>query len=807
MSILKVIIITIFILLNCSNFFSQNSQVIDSLINESSTVNSDTTRINIYLKIGELYENINTDSALYFYNNSVDIAQKNINTTQGSLQNKYSLLKADALRYIGIVYDLKGDYNTSLIYYEKSLNIYETLIKLKNNPSNRLYKKAAAYCYGNVALVLSNQSDFLKSIEYFRKSLNICKDIDDKMGEAYCYSNLGLVELNRRNFKESINFLQKSIEIKKRLKDKYGIMESYNILGVVYKYIGNYPLAIYYYQQSLKIAKEINNNKDIASCYNNIGIIHTLQGNYYLSIDYLQKATVIFDKLENKKGLASCYVNIGIAYEKLKKEFLCIEFTNKALKISEEINDKNTTISCLNNIAAAYEKKGLYSKAIEFFTKSLNISEEIHDRVGISYNNIRIANIYKTLADSSFNEDERKHYYDKAISLASNALDVSKKIESITLINDASLCLMLSNISKVNNFEAKKYAALYISSSDSIYNARRLESLNEMEARYQAENKQLQINNLKNEKKLQSETIARKEAENKKQKILIFTFITGLIVILLFSIILYRQFSAKKRANKLLSEQKKKITDSIKYAKQIQHAILPHDSFLDSSFKEYFVLYKPKDIVSGDFYWGTQINELYIITVADCTGHGVPGAFMSMLGVSLLNEIVRKKEITSTNLILDELRESIIESLHQKGSDDEQKDGLDIVMCVINSTTNELQYSGAYNPLYIINAEKQLTELIADKQPVGIHDNMIPFNNQLITLSNGDIIYLASDGYVDQIGGTSNKKFLSKNLKQLLISNCHLTMEQQKELLEYTIIEWIGEREQLDDITILGIKI
>ncbi|OFX59262.1 MAG: hypothetical protein A2046_15905 [Bacteroidetes bacterium GWA2_30_7] len=426
--------------------------------------------------------------------------------------------------------------------------------------------------------------------------------------------------------------------------------------------------------------------------------------------------------------------------------------------------------------------------------------------------------------------------------MALNALEIAEKIGTINQVNDASLCLMLCNISIGNNVEAQKYAKLYISSRDSMYINDRLKALAEMEALYQTEKKQLQINNLKNEKNLQSETIARKDAENKKQRLLTYTFIVSFIVILLFSIILYRQFSAKKRANSLLSiknieitqkseeitlqrdeiedhriklsnqnsllsEQKKKITDSINYAKRIQQAVLSIGEFLSNINLEHFVLFKPKDIVSGDFYWGTKINELNIIAVADCTGHGVPGAFMSMLGVSFLNEIVRKNEVIQTNLVLDELRKSIIESLQQKGNDDEQKDGFDIVLCVINSQTNELQFSGAYNPLYIINFEKQLIELIADKQPVGIHDNMTPFDCQSVKLNNGDCIYLSSDGYVDQIGGTNYKKFLSKNLKQLLIANCQLPMQEQKNILEKTLVDWIGDGEQIDDITLLGIRI
>ncbi|MBI4646039.1 MAG: SpoIIE family protein phosphatase, partial [Bacteroidia bacterium] len=272
--------------------------------------------------------------------------------------------------------------------------------------------------------------------------------------------------------------------------------------------------------------------------------------------------------------------------------------------------------------------------------------------------------------------------------------------------------------------------------------------------------------------------------------------------------------------NTLLFEQKKEITDSINYAKRIQQAMLPDLSNL-SGFEnltgfDYFVLYRPKDIVSGDFYWATLVNEWLIVTVADCTGHGVPGAFMSMLGVSFLNEIVRKKEVTKASEVLDHLRDSIIEALQQKGQSGEQKDGMDISIIAINTVTLEMQFAGAYNPLYIIRRSKNLSgfenltgleEVKGDKMPVAIFENMKPFTNQTIQLSKGDTIYLTSDGYEDQFGGPKGKKFLAKQLKELFLSIAAQSMDEPKKILETTFDNWKGEHEQIDDVTVVGLKI
>jgi serine phosphatase RsbU (regulator of sigma subunit) len=370
-----------------------------------------------------------------------------------------------------------------------------------------------------------------------------------------------------------------------------------------------------------------------------------------------------------------------------------------------------------------------------------------------------------------------------------------------------------------------------------------------MEVSYQSEKRQIMIEELEKEKVLQNEIILRKESESRKQKIIIYTFIVGFILILAFAIIIYRLFVQKKKANLIIlekntalhtandeisaqrdeieaqrdeisaqrdtvviqrdhiEEQKKEITDSINYAKRIQQAVLPSGDFANNILGEHFILFKPKDIVSGDFYWGTRIKEWLIVTVADCTGHGVPGAFMSMLGVSFLNEIVRKKEITNASEILDNLRESVIEALQQKGTTGEQTDGMDIVLCVLNTENNQLQYSGANNPLYIVTKQKELNVIEPDKQPVSIYKNMKPYTNHQIQLYEGDCMFLVSDGYEDQFGGPKNRKFMSKQLKELFVTIANKPMNEQTEILEKTLKDWKGDNEQIDDITILGLKI
>ncbi|MBN2892298.1 MAG: SpoIIE family protein phosphatase [Bacteroidales bacterium] len=280
--------------------------------------------------------------------------------------------------------------------------------------------------------------------------------------------------------------------------------------------------------------------------------------------------------------------------------------------------------------------------------------------------------------------------------------------------------------------------------------------------------------------------------------------------------------------NEEISKQQDKIISSIQYAKKIQTAILP-ENILDKNNIENFILFRPRDIVSGDFYWMKSFEDKTVIAVADCTGHGVPGAFMSMLGISFLNEIVTKNNISNSGAILNELREKIKRALRQKGNIDEQKDGMDLALCIIDSKNMEMQFSGAYNSLYLIRSKQsiadnkislgvgkhtlvtanqlELYDIKGDRQPIAIHIEETLFSTQKINIVKGDLIYVFTDGFVDQLGGEHYQKYYSKNFKKMLLSICEKPMNEQHKILDDEIENWIGKNEQVDDILLVGIRI
>ena len=258
------------------------------------------------------------------------------------------------------------------------------------------------------------------------------------------------------------------------------------------------------------------------------------------------------------------------------------------------------------------------------------------------------------------------------------------------------------------------------------------------------------------------------------------------------------------KMNELVNEKNKEITDSIQYAKHIQNGILPSTSIINACLPQSFVCYKPKDIVAGDFYWIEEKDEYIIFAACDCTGHGVPGAMVSVICSNALNRAVKEFGLLQPGDILTKVRELVVQTFER--SESEVKDGMDISLCAWNKTTNELLWAGANNPLWYVQ-NKQMKIISPDKQPIGKTDNPMPFTTHKIQLNTGDCIYVFTDGYADQFGGDKGKKFKTKQLQDILTANSHKEMEEQKDILEKSLSEWKGNLEQIDDVLIIGVRI
>jgi serine phosphatase RsbU (regulator of sigma subunit) len=720
----------------------------------------------------------------------------------------------------------------------------------------------------------------------------MAKEAGDKKSMSSCYNGLGIIHYYQGDYDKAVFQYLNAIKIFHELNDNSGMSAAYSNIGLVYAGQGLYDKALENYQNALKILEKMGDEKGIASCYNNIGLLQYDQKSYETALDYFFKSLKINEKIANQTQLASNFNNIGNVYSDQSKYDEAIAYYKKSLKIREDTQDKISMSGCYNNIGLIYFYKGELSRSLEYYNKTLAISLELGDKSGIAKVYGNLSSLYLELSEKGGNNTAE--LLKKALECGQKSYDLAVEIGAIPVQNTTAAHLKKAYTKLGLYKEAIYYANIYISTKDSMFSDEKTNALAEMGAKYQSEKKQLEIDNLSNANKLKALELSKSEEQRAKQKIILYSFIFGFILILTFSILILRLFVQKKKANILLAKQKeqielknnlleqaneeinaqkdeiqaqrdmvigqkefiegqqKEIIDSINYAKKIQQAVIPVNKESREILGKHFILFRPRDVVSGDFYWATRIEHNLVVAVADCTGHGVPGAFMSMLGISSLNEIVRRKDVTRASDILNQLRAYIISTMRQSVDADagsvysatpgHMKDGMDISLTVINLITGRCQWAGANNPLYIIrnaaisqetsahlacqqvggqwpkansNLEEvkvdltpgtatlvevkgdsspgtaTLVEVKGDKMPIAVHVRMNEFTNHELQLNKGDRIYLFSDGYADQFGGPKGKKILYSEFKRIITDTSHLDIEAQGKAMENILDEWM----------------
>jgi len=684
-----------------------------------------------------------------------------------------------------ITYKLYPDDNDkALEYAEEAGKLADKLSYLKGTAES-LQQTGEFYFYN---------SDYPQALDYYLKALQIYKKTNDKHSISRCLNYIGIAYRKQGDYLKALDYYQQALTIKKEINDKNGISNCLNNIGIIYDDQGNYPKALDYYQKSLKIDEELGDKEGISSSLNNIGIIYKSQEDYIKALEYYEKSLKIYKELDDKTGISMSFNNISIVYEVLKDYPKALEYQRKSLKIDEELNDKIGISVGLNNIGEIFIKQGNYLQALENFNKALKIKEKIGDKLGLCETYFNIGTVYL-----------KTENFTKALSFTEKSLVIAKELKLLNEHKD--IRKQLSEIySFTKNYKkAFENYKLYKVLNDSIFNKENIKKITKLEYKNEFE-KEKQVIELEQQKK---DAVA--AIELKQQKTIRNSFITGFILMIIIVFIVLRGLIQKKKANQILREQKqiieeshKNIKDSINYASRIQQALLPTENFFSENFSSHFILYKPKDIVSGDFYYFKKIENYIIVAVADCTGHGVPGAFVSMLGIAFLNEIVRKKEIKSASQVLEELRNQVKTTLKENTN----KDGMDIALCVINTETKKLQFSGANNPLYLFR-NKELIEVKATRNPIGVYfKDEEAFKNNEIQLKNNDTIYMFTDGYTDQFGGSEGQKFMFKRFHKLLKSVQNKPLNKQKEILNRALEDWKGnDYNQIDDILILGLKI
>ena len=650
----------------------------------------------------------------------------------------------------------------------------------------------------NLSRILYSMGSYTQSDSFAKIALQGAERLNYKPGLSTAYRNIGNVYWSLGNLPEALKNQMQCLKIDTEMGYMQSMGFDYGNIGNIYYQQGNYPAALQYQLQSLKIDQQTDNKEDIPYAYLSIGNLYLSQKNYDEAIKNEKLALVKFKEQANLQEEGSCYMNIGAIYGTQGNIDEALKNYLQSLEIEIRTNNKPGLSACYVNIGMIYALRDSTDKALEYFYKSLGVSRIINNRQGM-------ASAYEYLG-SMFAKGKKytqaKMYLDSALQLSSEIAE--KNIMQQTYFDRCKL-----DSSMGDNKAAFADYKMYIIYRDSLNNEENTKKIVSEQMTYDFEQKQAA------QKAEQDKKDALATADKKRQHIITMSVSAGLIVVLLFSGLLFSRFRITQRQKRVIEEQKllveeknKEVLDSITYAKRLQDAILPPLNAIEKALPESFVLYNPKDIVAGDFYWMERVGDTILIAAADCTGHGVPGAMVSVVCSNALNRAVKEFGIRETGKILDKVRELVLETFEKSQS--EVKDGMDISLVAIShklpANGSSIQWAGAYNPLWYLQGGL-LKEVAPDKQPIGMQDNPKPFTTHHINLQKGDILYLFTDGYADQFGGPKGKKFKYKQLQELLLTNAGKAMDEQKKILDEALRNWKGQMEQTDDVCIIGIRV
>ncbi|MGQ0828854.1 MAG: tetratricopeptide repeat protein [Bacteroidota bacterium] len=760
----------------------QNIAKVDSLLQILKGRQPDTAKVNALIELSREYLKIGDVSKIAECSNQALKLSENIKWEKG---------KAKSLNLIGVSYAYQGNIPQAINYILKSIAINEAIGDTEILPKS----------YSNLGNIYHQIGENSKALEFFDKSLKFCERTGNIKEMAAPCINIGILYTTKGDYELALKYFLKAEKIGIQFGDKRNQALAYVNMGNVYESRVDFNMALEYFYKALKILREQGDKFNEAIIYTNIGSNYTKLLDYNKALEYYFKGLVVHEQAGNKKAMASSYINVGNIYKSQKNYSKALYYFSKGMRLHEQIEDKMGMAESYSNIGSFYIlMSGLNDNALDsakhYHYKSLEICRQIEDRHLMLYNLKELGTILRVQNKPL----EAIRFFKESLTLAKR-IGAEKEL-SENYKNMAEVYNQLSDFK-----EAYNYYQLYTSIKDSIYSDHKQKELGKIEAGFEYE-KELLLREKDQEKKdeLMHENL-------KRQRLTTWSVAGGGSLALLLALVTLRGYRNKKRSHQLLSEQKniieeknKDITDSINYARRIQQAVLREEEHVTKHLPEHFIFFKPKDIVSGDFYWGAEKNDYWYLAAVDCTGHGVPGAFMSMLGISFLNQIIAEDTLYTPAEVLNKLRERILQELRQTGKENENKDGMDISLIRLNMKTGELQWAGANNPIYIIQKEELIT-IKPDKQPIGYFFNMKPFTNHEFKMEKGNRLYLFTDGYADQFGGPEGKKFKYSALRNLLVSIQSFDMSKQKKFLQEAFENWKGKFEQVDDVCLIGVTV
>jgi len=679
-----------------------------------------------------------------------------------------------------------------------------------------------------------------KGLEAGFEALTIAQQLKFIPGQAKANRFIGVNYWGLSNYTGAIQYYKKALTAETKLNNKKGMGSNLMNIGIIYNSQSDYGKALDYYFKSLRLFEQIDFKKGMSHCYGNIVIVYMETGDNDKALEFAFKALEIDKALGNADGQANHLLKIGTCYTSKNELDKAMQYLNEALTKYKLLDNQRGVAITIGNIAGSYIKKKEFDTAIMYIQEAIASFEKLNSKKDLAINALNLSNAYIEMFKSNYKSKligDGSNKLDYAMKNTEKALAISQELKEKYVERDARSQLYEIQKLKGNKAQAliefEKFVALrdIINGEENKKDILRKELLFEFDKKATADS----IKNA-NEKQLQQVQIEAQKANLKVERTKRYGLIAGILFLALFLMITRRQKDVIKRQKdfverqrssisaqkKILEEKNKEIFDSIVYAKRLQEAILPSNKLLNKYLPNSYVFYKPKDIVAGDFYWmdtfakddfgnylkplDTDINpaDCIIFAVADCTGHGVPGAMISIFCSNALNRAIKEFCLLDPGNILDKVRSLVIETFEK--SDMEVRDGMDISLCVFNFKTIELYWAGANNPLWLVR-NQELVEFKPDRQPIGKFDNPSSFKTHKIKLEKGDKFYIFSDGLADQFGGEKGKKLKTRSMRELIMAQQSNSMQMQFDIMDKFFEIWKGELEQVDDICLIGVSV
>lgn len=680
--------------------------------------------------------------------------------------------------------------------------------------------------YNELSVAYRN-GDIKRAYDYAQRALVIADKNNMKKGRADALHNLGMIFFRQGKYDTSLVYQEEALTIREQLKDEIGIASSYNSLALLEAQKGNYANGLSFHLRALKIRERLADKKGMAGSYLNIGNIYSYQKQYDLAIDNYDKALKINQEINSEPQQATCLANLGNIYM-LKKNFVfATDYMFRSLALAEKLSDKYVSITNLINLGNTYKEQKKYPLAFEYLNKGMERAKEMGDPEAQ-------AEVMQIMGEIHLAQGD----LDNAIQQASQSYALAKQVNNKESMLNNSKTLYTAYKLKQDIVKALFYHEMFSSIKDSISAQTNDNIYAELEARFRLEQNQVLVKEQKQEMELMRKLQLADVEQKKRQKYVDIGVGIIFILLLTFCVLVYRNYLQRKQhTNRLLglnhelrlqkeeilhqrdlievqnhelNESNSQISKSIQAALYIQQGILPNKQKIDSMLgQEHFIMFKPRNVVSGDFYWIGQLDTKVVVAVADCTGHGVPGAFMSIIGSTLLDRIVRLKKIADPAQILENLDEELKIILRRDGA--QSDNGMDMGIVVFEKNDIEWQkvvFSGSKISLrFIRKGNRDIEQIQPVNRSVGFATRRLKkFVNHEIFLEKGSQIYLSSDGYGDQ-DNIKNERLGTLRFVGLLSEYAHLAMQVQKSHLEDNLRIYQGKSAQRDDILVMGIKL